>query len=81
MITQREKFRRITGLESTSRCWDYSRDRALFYHELVRILATRRGARCRDCPMSLRIEVVDCENCERWIVRLGSATWTRKQLH
>jgi len=70
MISQRERFGRVTGLEAEGRHPDYSRERTLFYVELVRLTSARRSPRRESCRFCLQSDASDCEDCDRWVSRM-----------
>ena len=72
MISHRERFGRVTGLEAEGRHPDYSRERTLFYFELVQLTSGRRHSRCRSCRECLQFDASACENCECWVSRMLS---------
>ena len=80
MISERERFRRITGLESEPRHVDYGLERRLFYLELVSLWGFRTHQRCRTCRACLRYDAADCEVCERWLAHLVTGSMLPKEL-
>jgi hypothetical protein len=72
MLSKRERWRRLTGLDIEGPHPDCSRERTLFYLELVHFTTSRKWTRCRTCRACLRFDADDCENCDYWRAHLLS---------